>query len=220
MSLLKKFTITGEELAPQEIDDALIATEVNEQMIKDAIVTFRNNQRQWSASTKGRSEVSHSGKKPHPQKGTGNARQGSLASPQYKGGGRVFTPRPKFDQNVRLNKRERRAVVRQLLSQKILAGTLHLLEPTMLEKPQTKVLGGFLKSIGLEGKRVLFLGKSGLDMKEQMSAYQLSLRNLPKTDFSLAPNVNGYELALNGNVIVFSSAFDELINLLEGGKNG
>ena len=77
-------------------------------MIKDYIVALRANKRQWSANTKGRTEVNHSNKKPWRQKGTGNARQGTFAAPQFKGGGVVFGPKPKFDQHVRINRQERR----------------------------------------------------------------------------------------------------------------
>ena len=88
------------------LDDAFLDVQANSQMIKDYIVALRANARQWSANTLGRSEVVHSTKKPHRQKGTGSARQGSLVSPQYRGGGIVFGPKPKFDQHVRINKKK------------------------------------------------------------------------------------------------------------------
>src|ERR1700689_3249769 len=107
-------------------------------MVKDYIVAIRENARQWSANTKGRSEVNHSTKKPHPQKGQGRARQGMLSAPQYKGGGRVHTPKPKYDQHVRINKKERRAAIRSLIGEKIRDKCLHVLESTSLDAPQTK----------------------------------------------------------------------------------
>ena len=113
MAVVKKYNLSGNELGQIEIDDRLLQVSANPQMIKDYLVAYRANQRQWSASTKGRSEVSHSTQKPHPQKGTGKARQGSLVSPQYKGGGRVFGPKPKFDQCVKMNKKEKQAVIPQ-----------------------------------------------------------------------------------------------------------
>src|SRR4029079_6416271 len=97
-------------------------------MVKDYIIALRANARQWSANTKGRSEVSHSTKKPHPQKGGGRARQGSLVAPQYKGGGRVFAPKPKFEQHVRINRKERQAAIRFLISEKWKANKLHIVD--------------------------------------------------------------------------------------------
>ena len=76
----------------QSIDKLLEIMRSNSQLIKDYLVAIRNNARQWSAHTKTRAEVNHSGQKPHPQKGTGRARQGYLGAPQYKGGGRVGRP--------------------------------------------------------------------------------------------------------------------------------
>src|ERR1700733_2105998 len=107
-------------------------------MIKDYIIALRANARQWSANTKTRAEVSHTTKKPHPQKGGGRARQGSLVAPQYKGGGRVHAHPPKFDQHVRINKKERRAAIRFLLAEKLRADRLHVLEDFQLDAPKTK----------------------------------------------------------------------------------
>ncbi len=84
MAVVKKYNLSGNELEQIELDDGLLQPSANPQMIKDYLVAYRRNQRQWSANTKGRSEVRHSGQKPHPQKGTGRARQGCLAAPQTK----------------------------------------------------------------------------------------------------------------------------------------
>src|SRR5271168_1072268 len=127
-------------------------------MVKDYIVALRANARQWSANTKGRSEVKHTTKKPHPQKGGGRARQGSLVAPQFRGGGIVFGPKPKFDQHVKINKKEKKAVIHAILSDKILNSSIIVLESTQLDAPRTKTLDNFLKNAGLL-KRVLFLAE-------------------------------------------------------------
>src|SRR5271168_3288593 len=128
-------------------------------MVKDYIVALRANARQWSANTKGRSEVKHTTKKPHPQKGGGRARQGSLVAPQYKGGGRVFGPKPKFDQHVRINKKERQAAIRSLLAEKIRKGQLLIVENLTLKAPKTKAVSDFLKNCKIEKSRILFLAE-------------------------------------------------------------
>src|SRR5690349_7181997 len=119
VSTLKKYKLDGQEVGTVKISSQLAEAEANTQMIKDYIVAIRENQRQWSASTKGRSEVVHTTKKPYRQKGTGNARQGSLVSPQFRGGGIVHGPKPKFDQHVRINKKEKKAAIRALIGEKI-----------------------------------------------------------------------------------------------------
>ncbi len=158
MATLKKYDLAGKEIGQITIEDEMLKSSANSQMIKDYIVALRENARQWSANTKTRAEVNHSGKKPHPQKGTGRARQGYLGSPQYKGGGRVHAPRPKYDQHVRINKKERRAAIRHLIIEKILDNHLHVLQFEEMKEPKTKSVSDFLKSRTLEGKKVLFLG--------------------------------------------------------------
>ena len=115
MAKIKTFDLNAKELEEINIDDKYLQTAANSQMIKDYLVAIRKNARQHSANTKGRKEVACTGAKPHRQKGLGRARQGSLAAPQYKGGGIVFGPKPKFNQHVRINKKERRLAIKFLL---------------------------------------------------------------------------------------------------------
>lgn len=220
MALLKKFDLSGKELGEVTIADDLIDTQVNSQMIKDYLVALRTNARQWSANTKTRAEVCHSGQKPHPQKGTGRARQGYLGAPQYKGGGRVHAPRPKFDQHVRINKQEKRLVIRALLCEKIKEGKVRLLHVPAMKEPKTARLAQFLNGFELGGKRVLFLAEGSFEKEKSPSEkYQnliKSLRNLPKITFSYIPNISGYDLALHSEMVILEPAFDELMIALGG----
>ncbi len=222
MATLKKYNIEGKEIGEVTIDKSFYDVDCNEQLIKDYIVAIRNNKRQWSASTKGRSEVKHTTKKPHRQKGTGSARQGSLVAPQYRGGGIVFGPKPKFDQHVRINKKERRKAIRFLLSEKIKNNRVLFIDETNFEKPSTKKMVNFLNACGLT-KRVLFLGE-GIseevqteERKEIVSVkcqkhtnFIKSLRNIPKIQFSLAKNISGYDVMVAGDIILTENAFNEI----------
>ncbi len=226
MAFLKKYNLAGSEVGQVAIEDELIQTSANTQMIKDYLVALRNNARQWSANTKTRAEVNHSGQKPHPQKGTGRARQGYLGSPQYKGGGRVHTPRPKFDQHVRINRKEKRAAIRHLIAEKIQENRVHVLSFENLSVPKTKKIADFLKALELSGKRVLFLGdgfidaapKGGAEMtpNEKFGTFMKSLSNIPHIEFMLMPNISGYDVALGHDIIVIDSAVDQLKVLLGG----
>ncbi len=222
MANITKYNIEGKKLGQVQVNSALAEAEANGQMIKDYIVALRANARQWSANTKGRSEVSHSTKKPHPQKGGGRSRQGSLAAPQYKGGGRVFTPKPKFDQHVRINKKERKAAIRCLIGEKIRENKLHILDSTELDAPHTKTIANFLKS-GEFGKSVLFLGESSfaeIQVGEHTARFNVqtsqhenfvkSLRNIPKMNFSLATNISGYDVLLAHDIVITEAALEEL----------
>lgn len=222
MATLKKINIEGKEVGNVQVAEAIASAEANGQMIKDYIIALRANARQWSANTKGRSEVNHTTKKPHPQKGGGRSRQGSLAAPQYKGGGRVFGPKPKFDQHVRINKKERRAAIRFLLSEKISENRLQVIENTEMSEPRTKTIVNLLKQANTH-RRVLFLGESRYeeiqvndDVKkvsvhsDQHENFVKSLRNVPKAEFALAKNINGYDILVAHHIIVTEKAMQEL----------
>ncbi len=222
MAVLKKYNLAGQEVGQVAIDDELLKASANSQMIKDYLVALRANARQWSANTKTRAEVNHSGKKPHPQKGTGRARQGYLGSPQYKGGGRVHAPRPKFDQHVRINRKEKRAAIRHLITEKIQGARVHVLQFEDIKEPKTKILANFLKSRELEGKRVLFLGEQLAESAKEVAStakfetFVLSLNNIPKSGFMFMPNVSGYDIAVNHDIVIMESALDQLKVLLGG----
>jgi large subunit ribosomal protein L4 len=215
VATVKKYNLTGQEEGDLQIDDALLTSDANPQMIKDYLVALRTNLRQWSAHTKGRSEVNHSGQKPHPQKGTGRARQGFLGAPQYKGGGRVFGPRTKQDQHVRINKKERRAAIRQLLVEKIRDNRLHVISYEGLKAPQTKKVAGFLQARGLENKRVLILGDDADKKKKSSDHFIKSLRNIQKLEYILFPNASGYDLAVPQAIFVVEPAFEQLLTMLK-----
>lgn len=222
MVKLLKYDLDAKKLQDVEVDETNLVSHVSTQMMKDYIVALSNNQRQWSAKTQGRSEVSHSNKKPHRQKGTGNARQGRLSSPQYKGGGVVFGPKPKFDQSVRINKKERQAVIKFLISRKIQEQQCIVLDDTEMKAPKTKVLVEFIEKCAAS-KKVLFIGeaseqtdKSNLTKRKHYN-FQLSVRNLPKTEFSFLDSVNGYQL-MNAQQLVITEA--GLKQFLEQANNG
>ncbi len=232
MAILKKYNLSGAEVGTVEIEDKLLETGVNPQMIKDYLVAIRKNARQWSANTKGRAEVNHSGKKPHPQKGTGRARQGYLGSPQYRGGGRVHAPKPKFDQHVRINQKEKRAAIRQLIAEKIQENQVHVLEFETLKEPKTQKMAQFLETCKLNGKSVLFLAEGAVraetkskkaksaatSLSDKYQTLQKSLRNIPKVKFQLFPNASGYDFTLSHQIVILEPAMDELLVLL-GGKS-
>lgn len=223
MVTLKKYNLAGKVLGEVKLDDELLSGEVRQQSIKDYLVALRANARQWSANTKTRPEVAHSGQKPHPQKGTGRARQGYLGAPQYKGGGRVFAPKPKFDQHVRINKKERRSAIRQLLIEKIREAKLHVLEwDDSFKEPKTKAVAEFLQQAQLQGKRILFLRRPDENASENAiiskEAFAKSVRNIPRTQLRLLQNINGYELAVSHEIVLFSEGFDELVLMLRGGE--
>ncbi len=227
MAKLNKYNLAGESIGHVEVDDLLVNAEANGQMVKDYIVAIRANARQWSASTKTRAEVKHTTKKCQPQKGQGRARHGSLVAPQYRGGGRAFGPRPKFDQHIRINQKERQAAIRALLGEKFRKNKIWVIDSTEMEEPKTKVIDQFINQHNM--RRVLFLGDT--DMAEfqfeqeiyrfsissdKHDVFKLSLRNIPNADFKLASNISGYDVMVAHEIVVTESALIELNEWLNG----
>lgn len=226
MAKLKKYNLAGQEVGTVEVDEYIASTEANSQSLKDYIVALRANLRQWSANTKTRGEVKHTTKKPRPQKGTGRARQGSLVTPQFRGGGIVFGPKPKFDQHVRINKKERRAAIRYLLAEKIRNNRLIVIDNVEMSEPKTKSVKEFLKAAEIKG-RTLFLTEvkeSSVEVEgeetsvhvkaDQHHNFAKSVRNIPRVRCNVAVNTSGYDVMLAGDIVVTENALQQITEWL------
>jgi len=217
VAVLKKYDLLGKEIGEVTIEETFLEKRGNAQMIKDYLVALRANARQWSANTKTRAEVNHSGQKPHPQKGSGRARQGYLGAPHYKGGGRVFSPRPKFDQHVSINKKERRAAISHLLAEKVSGGKAVVLQySSPLAVPKTKTMAGFLDHLSLSGERVLFLAE-GQHLFENYETLVRSLRNIPRVEIKLVSQISGYDVALCSSFVFLEPVLEEVKLYLQSG---
>jgi large subunit ribosomal protein L4 len=215
VATLKKYDLLGKETGSVKVDDALLKGAAHPQSIKDYIVALRTNARQWSANTKVRKEINRTGRKPHPQKGQGRSRQGDLAAPQYKGGGIVFGPKPKFDVHVRINRKEKRAAIRSLIIEKIKEGRVLVLDKAEFKAPKTQAMAKFFTEVEKLERRVLVLGESARDEMGLPNQHLVkSLRNIPKKDYALVPQVNGYALVRADSLVVLGSALDEFLSIL------
>ena len=212
MATLKKYDLMGKEVEKLTIEAQLLEKTTNAQLIKEYLVALRNNARQWSANTKGRKEINRTGAKPHRQKGLGRARQGSFGAPQYKGGGVVFGPKPKFDQFTKINKKEKRAAIRTLIVEKIQSGNVCILQCSDADVKKTKQVVNFFEVLKLNEKRVLVLTK-----RDDSNQFVRCMKNIPKKAFSIAQAVNGYELALCNDIIIMDSAIEAVTSMLTRG---
>lgn len=225
---LKKYTLEGDAVGEITINPALATAEAHSQLIKDYITALRYNARQWSACTKTRSEVKHTTKKPHPQKGQGRSRQGSTVAPQYRGGGRAHGPKPKFDVHLKMNAKEKRAAIRALLADKIQSGQVRVLASTQIDAPKTKIVSGFMDSCELFG-RTLFLGEGayieigfpGMSQKVSIPTdihdnFKRSVRNIPHADFKFVRSMSGYDVMVAHDIVITEAALQELQEWLLG----
>ena len=137
MANVSVYNIEGKEVGSIELNDAVFGVEVNEHLVHMAVVNQLANNRQGTQSAKTRSEVSGGGRKPWRQKGTGHARQGSIRAPQWTGGGVVFAPVPR-DYSFKLNKKEKRAALKSVLTSKVAENKFVVVDELKLDEIKTK----------------------------------------------------------------------------------
>ena len=151
MAKTQVLNLKGEKVKDLTLKDSVWNVDANEVVMKDAIVLAQASLRQGTADTKTRSEVSGGGRKPYRQKGTGNARQGSIRAPHYPGGGIVFGPHPrKYDKKQ--NKKEGRLALKSALSSKYQDKELVVVENLNVDTNKTKAFNEILKNVKTTGK--------------------------------------------------------------------
>ncbi|MDO5707150.1 MAG: 50S ribosomal protein L4 [Andreesenia angusta] len=153
MPKVSLLNVSGEEVGEIELNDAVFGIEVNEHVLYEAVKNQLANKRQGTQSAKTRAEVRGGGRKPWRQKGTGRARQGSIRSPQWVGGGIVFAPKPR-DYSYKLPKKVRRLAMKSALSSKVENNEIIVVDKFNLEAPKTKDMINILGSIKA-GKKAL-----------------------------------------------------------------
>ncbi len=121
----------------------------------------------------------------------------------------MFGPKPKFDQHVAINKKEKRAAIRYLLAEKIKANQVCVLDSGKMKKPATKVVARFLESQEMLDHRVLFLGEG-----DSLNQFLLSMRNIPKKEFSRLASINGYNLTLCRDIVILDVALEQFLSVL------
>lgn len=148
--------LKGEKINEVNLDENIFGITPNKNVLYDAIILARASLRQGTHSTKTRSEVSGGGRKPWRQKGTGHARQGSIRAVQWVGGGRYGTPVPR-DYSKKQNRKERRLALLSALSEKAQENNIVVLEELKLQENKTKEMASLLKTLKLDGKKVLIV---------------------------------------------------------------
>ena len=146
MANVSVYNMEGNEVGTMELNDAVFGAKINEHLVHLAVVRQLANKRQGTQKAKTRSEVRGGGRKPWRQKGTGHARQGSIRAPQWTGGGVVFAPVPR-DYEVKMNKKERRAALRSVLTSKVQDNKLVVVDELKLDAIKTKEMKKVLENL-------------------------------------------------------------------------
>ena len=188
------------------LSDAVFGVEANDHAIYLDVKQYLADQRQGTHKAKQRNEVAGSTRKLKRQKGTGGARCGSIKSPLFPGGGRVFGPVPR-DYSFKLNKKLKQLARRSALTYKAQANAIQVLEMPAMEAPKTKAVVAIAKALNVENKKVLIV------LPETNVNFQLSCRNIPSVKPILAQNLNTYEV-MNASAVVFVEGAENVINVM------
>ncbi len=196
MAKVSVFDINGKEVETMELNDAVFGVEVNEHLVHLAVVAQLANKRQGTQKAKTRSEVSGGGRKPWKQKGTGHARQGSIRSPQWKGGGVVFAPTPR-DYTITLNKKERRLALKSALTSRVNEGKFIVVDDFKMDEFKTKKMQQTLNN--------LKVNKGLVVVAEGEKNTVVSVRNIYGVKAASPNTINVYDI-LKYNTVVASKA--------------
>ncbi len=191
---------TGREA---ELSDDIFAVEPNEHAVYLDVKQYLAHQRQGTHKSKERAEIAGSTRKIKKQKGTGTARAGSIKSPIFKGGGRIFGPRPK-DYTQKLNKNLKRLARRSALTIKSKEKAITVVEDFNFDTPKTKDFKAVLSSLGLESKKSLFV------LGESNNNVYLSSRNLKGSDVITYSEISTYKILHANNIVLLEGALEGL----------
>ena len=196
MANVSVYNMEGKQVDTIELSDAVFGVEVNEHLVHLAVKQQLAANRQGTQKAKTRSEVSGGGRKPYRQKGTGHARQGSTRAPQFTGGGVVFAPVPR-DYTISMNKKEKRAALKSVLTSRVQENKLYVLDELKLGEIKTKDMKNVLDSLKVEGALVI--------LNENDQNVILSARNLAGVKTALTNTINVYDI-LNAKTLVLDKA--------------
>ncbi|HJB35872.1 MAG TPA: 50S ribosomal protein L4 [Candidatus Blautia merdipullorum] len=196
MANVSVYNMEGKEVGTMELNDAVFGVEINDHLVHLAVVRQLANNRQGTQKAKTRSEVSGGGRKPWRQKGTGHARQGSTRAPQWTGGGVVFAPTPR-DYSLKMNKKERRAALKSVLTSKVQENKLIVLEDLKLDEIKTKAMQNVLNNLNVSKAMVV--------LADNDQNVVLSARNIPDVITALPSTINVYDV-LKYNTLILTKA--------------
>ena len=190
----------GEVVSQIELNDAVFGIEVNEHVVYEVVKNQLANKRQGTQSAKTRAEVRGGGRKPWRQKGTGRARQGSIRSPQWKGGGVVFAPKPR-DYSYSVPKKVRRLAMKSVLTSKLNEEEIIVLDDLKIEEISTKKALEILNNIKADKKALVVIA-------ERDEKIYKSFRNIPNVDTVFAKDINVYDVLRFNSFVVTKAAVD------------
>ena len=206
MTKVALFKQDGSNAGEIELNDSIFGIEPNNNVVTDAVLMQRASMRQGTHAVKNRSAVSGGGKKPWRQKGTGRARQGSIRSPQWRGGGIVFGPTPR-SYAYKLPKKVYRLALKSVLSQKVLDSALVVVDALSFDAPKTKEFKAVLNNLNVNEQTLVVLDDDNANAA-------LAARNLENVTVMTAKGVNVLDVINNDKLVVVQSALAQVEEVL------
>ncbi len=197
MASVAIYNMEGNEVGSLDLNDAVFGAKINDHLVHMAVVQYLANKRQGTQKAKTRAEVSGGGRKPWRQKGTGHARQGSIRAPQWKGGGVVFAPVPR-DYSFKMNKKEKRAALKSVLTSKVNESKFIVVDELKLDEIKTKRFVEVLNN--------LKVNKALVVLNDNDRNVILSARNIPAVKTALTNTINVYDILKYDTVVVTKDA--------------
>ena len=199
--------IAGQVIGEVELNESIFGIEPNMTAVHSYVKAYLANQRQGTQSALTRAQVSGGGIKPWRQKGTGNARQGSTRSPQWRHGGIVFAPKPR-DYRMDLNKKVKRLALKSVLSDKAATGSIVVLDAIELEAAKTKEMVKVMKNLNLTNALVV--------LDEKNETVQRATANLPEIATTLVGTLNPYEILKHTTLVLTKAALEKVEEVYQG----
>lgn len=210
MSKLDMLNLNGEKVKEINLKDNIWNIEPNNNVLHDAIVLTLASRRQGTHKVKTRSEVSGGGRKPWRQKGTGNARQGSIRAPQWRGGGIVFGPTSDRNYTKKMNRKERRLALKSALTYKAREKELILVDNIKFETNKTKKMMLLLNKLDLVNEKILLV------INELDENICLASRNIGNIKVVLPEEVNTYDVVNADKMLLTESSLQKLEEVISG----
>ena len=201
MAKVSVYNMEGKEVGTAELNDSIFGVEINEHLVHMAVLQQLANNRQGTQKAKTRSEVSGGGRKPWRQKGTGHARQGSIRAPQWVGGGVVFAPTPR-DYSFKLNKKEKQAALKSVLTDKVQNEALVVVDELKFDEIGTKEFAKVMKNLNVE-KGLVILADNDKNVV-------LSARNMADVNTEVVNAINVYDILSAGKLVLTKDALTKI----------
>ena len=205
MANVSVYNMEGKEVGTMELSDSVFAAPVNEHLVHMAVQLQLANKRQGTQKAKTRSEVRGGGRKPWRQKGTGHARQGSTRAPQWTGGGVVFAPVPR-DYSFKMNKKEKAAAMRSVLSSKVSENKFFVIDEIQMDEYKTKKIIAMLEALGTKKALIVLDNADEKVIKSAANIQGVKTSFIKKDEVSVSATLSVYDVLKYDTVVIVKNA--------------